>query len=44
MGLALPTLPPNPNQVRSLALGLRDECAPAGVAVACLLPGATATD
>ena len=46
MGLALPTLPPNPNpnQVRSLALGLRDECAPAGVAVACLLPGATATE
>ena len=30
--------------VRSLSLGLRDECAPAGVAVACLLPGATATE
>ena len=30
--------------VRSLALGLRDECAPAGVVVACLLPGATATE
>ena len=30
--------------MRSLALGLRDECAPAGVAVACLLPGATATE
>ena len=34
----------NSGQVRSLSLGLREECAPSGVAVACLLPGATATE
>jgi short-subunit dehydrogenase len=30
--------------VRSLALGLRDELAPHGVAVTCVLPGATDTE